>query len=521
MKKILSIGISVFLHYHLFSMSVYASSGDTESGARAMGLGGAFSALADDAYALYYNPAGLKRIKRKEFSASYDLIHAGLRDESKISNAFVAYAHPFQQRIGTIGLAWKEFSTRDLYKERAIALGYGKRVSSRLSLGVNVKYLTREFTVPLGQTDNSGFVNTAKSDPIYNDGNSKSNVSADAGLLLEVSKRSTIGIMAEDINEPDMAISAKNRDIRPMLLRTGMAFQDRLLNVVGQINSAKSASGLGRNLFFSGGAERWWLATKFTRADLAARGSLSVGSENFSQMALGFSYRFGSVQIDYGFLMALQGLAFGANKGSHQFTMSYRFGKNIADTDFKSKFNSSETILRRAAQKIEYYMEESKKVEKEFENLKLRANTRAKGAPRLRAYEGEDSVKKFMLDQFEEEFNLYLIRKTAGSTLVERVKILTEINREFGREDYGSYNFEIAKKELETILSEKMTQETKFNSSWNNYMKLKAWGAIVPDRIELLAEITDRFVSAGLDLALVYEELQELGPKKNNSDQQE
>ncbi len=501
-----------FTTFHL--PILHAAYDEMDAGARAKALGGAFTALADDAHALYYNPAGLKRIQRKEFSASYDLIHVGLRDESKISNTFVAYAHPFQQRIGTFGLAWKEFSTRDLYQERVIALGYGRRFSSRVSLGVNLKHLTREFTVTSGQTDDFGFVNSAKTDPVYNDGNRRSNVSADVGLLLEVGKRTSVGMMAEDINEPDMAISKNNRDLRPMLLRTGLAFQERLLNIVGQINVAKSNSGLGRNLFFSGGAERWWLATKFTRADLAARGSISVGSESFSQMALGCSYRFGTIQIDYGFLMPLQGITFGDNKGSHQFTMSYRFGKNIADTDFKSRFNSAKIILRRAAQKVEYYMDESKKVEMELEDIKARSNARVKILLWIRVNEGEKSVKEFLLDQFEEEFNRYLIRKAAGSTLIERVNILTEIVREFSQGEPGSYNFEIAKKDLEIIRSEKMTQETKFNSSWNNYMKLKAWGATVPDRIELLAEITERFAALGLDLTLVYEELQELKLQK-------
>jgi hypothetical protein len=49
-------------------------------GARAMGMGGAYIAVACDATALVYNPAGLARVKRIEFSGG--LTHQGLRNKT-------------------------------------------------------------------------------------------------------------------------------------------------------------------------------------------------------------------------------------------------------------------------------------------------------------------------------------------------------------------------------------------------------------------------------------------------------
>ena len=49
-------------------------------GARAMGMGGAHIAVANDATALFYNPAGLARVKRIEFSGG--LTHQRLRSET-------------------------------------------------------------------------------------------------------------------------------------------------------------------------------------------------------------------------------------------------------------------------------------------------------------------------------------------------------------------------------------------------------------------------------------------------------
>jgi len=49
-------------------------------GARAMGMGGAYIAVANDATALFYNPAGLARVKRIEFSGG--LTHQRLRNKT-------------------------------------------------------------------------------------------------------------------------------------------------------------------------------------------------------------------------------------------------------------------------------------------------------------------------------------------------------------------------------------------------------------------------------------------------------
>ena len=48
---------------------VWADFNDIGLGARPIGMSNAFTAVADDVYAIYYNPAGLAFLNRAQFSA--------------------------------------------------------------------------------------------------------------------------------------------------------------------------------------------------------------------------------------------------------------------------------------------------------------------------------------------------------------------------------------------------------------------------------------------------------------------
>src|SRR5512138_2608050 len=66
-------------------------------GARAVGLGEAYGAVADDSYALYWNPAGLGQLKLKSLDLTYSIWL------QRINLNYLAFAYPFSK--GTIGLA--------------------------------------------------------------------------------------------------------------------------------------------------------------------------------------------------------------------------------------------------------------------------------------------------------------------------------------------------------------------------------------------------------------------------------
>ncbi len=86
-------------------------------GARALGMGSAFVAVADDATATYWNPAGLTRVKKHSFAAMYsDTFSTG--DGNWLSRGLVNYNfmnYVYQiEDIGSLGLSWIRLGVDDI-----------------------------------------------------------------------------------------------------------------------------------------------------------------------------------------------------------------------------------------------------------------------------------------------------------------------------------------------------------------------------------------------------------------------
>ena len=90
-------------------------------GARPMGMGGTFLAVADDFTTLYWNPAGLAQIRKFELFGS--LTHSEQDIKTEFTRSRAAEAGESQTRLNSIGLVYPLYATRGGF---AFALGYNR-----------------------------------------------------------------------------------------------------------------------------------------------------------------------------------------------------------------------------------------------------------------------------------------------------------------------------------------------------------------------------------------------------------
>lgn len=501
---------------------VYGAFEDIGTGARPMALGNAYTAIADDVNALYYNPAGLINLKRKELSATYGLLYMGLGDKSKINNSYVAYGQTITEKIGAMGFSWQQLTLTDLYSERTLTLGYARKMTPSMSFGINFKQLYHEYTSPEGRTDNNAITDLGQSDPVFSQGNSKSNISLDFGYLFRPWRNYSFGMMFQNINEPNMAISETDHDPLRMTIRGGFAYNERRVSIIGDVQTKKSI-GNKRDIFFTTAAERWWLNAIFGRADVALRTSVAFGSRDFSQLTAGLSYRVNSLQIDYGFVMPLSGITFGNSQGTHRISLTMRFGKRLSGPEEEAALRAAaEEAAKRAEEELEAAKKESERLMREMEKIRRESDQQVEKIKQesqiwkneleeTRKKSGKEVAVKQLDTRIADKLNEYWKRKFAGATLDERIGILTQILRDFS--DTG-LDLSLIERELNSTKSEKARAEDDLEVSWNYYNKIAARGATVTEKIRLLSRLIERFARTGIDLTKLETELKVLKAQK-------
>ena len=117
-------------------------------GGRAVGMGSAFTGLADDEAALYYNPAGLVSFVEQRFIAEYHNYFAGLQ------SGFAGYVHPLGENraygLQVSYLNYGEFTQTDRAGnvegtfgggDLMLAGSFALRRSHEFTLGVSAKFI--------------------------------------------------------------------------------------------------------------------------------------------------------------------------------------------------------------------------------------------------------------------------------------------------------------------------------------------------------------------------------------------
>ena len=278
-------------------------------GTRPLGMGGAFVALADEPSAVMWNPAGLAQMKQTELVADYAALYTGL-NEDKLGRAYIGYALPLR-RGSALGINYIRFQSQ-LYRENTIVLSYSRRLRF-LYLGLNAKGLFANFV------ENE----YTKIDPLFQDNGMLTKAfGIDFGLLLNVNDAFSLGLFAQNINQPNMALGEGEESIVPLELDAGIAFKSLKVNPSFDLTFRNDKVRGKQDINFHFGMETWLLKDIGLRA-----------GANLYELTTGASYSFKEqdveLQLDYAFRypmpFKLVQEPITNTIGSHQFSLSFRF----------------------------------------------------------------------------------------------------------------------------------------------------------------------------------------------------
>ena len=313
--------------------SVCAAYNDLGVSARATGMGNAFTAVADDAYAVYYNPSGLATLTRPEVGATYSQILGGLSDGSSLQNSFFTYAQPIEGGSqGTFGAALNYFSLDSLYYETSLYASYGRRafedsLPGKLYLGGSLEYLQRGFG-NLGSEVNSpindqGQVVPGTADSVLQSG-SKGNVDAGIGFLYRPRPHWSLGGDIDHLLEPNIAMGPGASDPLNRDYKFGGAWRSAFTTVAAEFDIVPTPDSSMESVGTLAGEK--WLPT-LAHGTFGLRGALSSGTEGDRTISAGLSYKIYRLEIDYGFVMPVSGLNFSDTYGTHRLGLTLRFGQ--------------------------------------------------------------------------------------------------------------------------------------------------------------------------------------------------
>ncbi len=256
------------LTFHLPRLSFAAAFEPLGHGAAAKGMGGAYTAAAEDGSAAYWNPAGLSRLSKSQITASYeDLYGLGL-----LRYTVLGYTQP---RIGggAVGLHLLRLQTVGeasffTYAENTYLLSYGRPLWSRLSLGANVRF----YSVASRQRASA--------------------IGGDVGLLYVSKKdRYRLGLTLQDVNEPRLRWGTGAIDVLPPSARLGVLLK------LGPVSEFTFEHGWRR---YEKQGLKAGMAHYFGRRTVAVRAGLRKDDRQERWgLALGGGLRFRRLDLDY------------------------------------------------------------------------------------------------------------------------------------------------------------------------------------------------------------------------------
>lgn len=287
----------------------FAAFNDIGIGARPLGMGGAFVALADDGNAASYNAAGLGYINTIHVSLTTAQRFRGLINYNHIGGVVpLRSAGSFGASIGILS------EDSDVYKEQTITISYGKTFLQRFAIGLNLKSLSTHF-----DESNDSVSAHLKNNHQFFARTSAADISFDLAMMANPVAGLTLGLSAENLFPADVSISELGEDSVPQNIRVGLAYRLSAIAATTQQEALREVlkSGLGLfeiasrngNRHIHAGAELWLNRVIGVRTGY----SLRSGVNSVTGISIGGSVKLPGaalrLQLDYAFQILTGALA--------------------------------------------------------------------------------------------------------------------------------------------------------------------------------------------------------------------
>lgn len=285
-------------------------------GARAMGLGGTFTAIANDVSTIYWNPAGIVNMKTTSIGFTHsqwfaDISHdfAGVIVPISSSDFIAVQATSLNTGEQEVTTVMQQDGTGVFYDVRDLALGfsYARQLTDRFSVGISAKYVMQSLyneqassiTLDIGSYLKTGFHSLIIGMAISNFGGT---MQLDGRDLIAITDLNTE--VSGNYN-PDARLTTQEYPL-PLIFRVGLAMDfvggdDPVISSESnRFTVAVEGTHLNdNNERFNIGTEYSWTETVFVRAGY----KINYDSENWA-FGAGFNIPIGNQNIvfDYAFI---------------------------------------------------------------------------------------------------------------------------------------------------------------------------------------------------------------------------